>query len=129
MKKLIALVALTVLFASTAAMAYDGITFYGANLSAHDRVSSTGVALTSVPAILQQDRANYYKFNKRDPQDQPDGFFTTVNKRLLFQNATIKIDPSLKKKILNGTVGLVAVWVYDDHTMEVTEGLPAQGAD
>ncbi len=128
MKKLIALVVLMVLFAGTAA-AYDGITFYGTNLSARDRVNSEGVALTTVPAILQQDRANYYKFNKRDPQDQPDGFFTTVGKRQLFQNATIRIDPSLKKKILNGTVGLVSVWVYDDHTMEVTEGLPAQGAD
>jgi len=128
MKKIISLTVLLLLYA-TAAMAYDGITFYGANLSARDRVNSEGVTLTTVPAILQQDRANYYKFNKRDPQDQSDGFFTTVGKRQLFQNATIRIDPSLKKKILNGSVGLVSVWVYDDHTMEVTEGLPAQGAD
>jgi hypothetical protein len=128
MKKFIPLVILFMLIAGTAS-AFDGITYYGAKISAKDRVSSEGVALTTVPAMLQQDRANYYKFKQRDPQDQADNFFTTVEKRLLFQKARIKIDPQLAKKLLNGNVQLVTVWVYDEKNMEVTEGLPAEGAD
>ena len=128
MKKLIPLAIICSLFIGTA-WAYDGITFYGAKISSKDRVNSDGVALTTVAAMLQQDRANYYKFKKRDSEDQSDGFFTTVDKRLLFQKAKIKIDPQLAKKIQNGAVQLVTVYVYDERNMEVTEGLPPAGAE
>jgi hypothetical protein len=60
---------------------YDGITFYRVKISATEQGNSEGVALTTVPEMLQQDRANYDKFKQRDPRDQADGFFTTVGKR------------------------------------------------
>ncbi|MBF0104304.1 MAG: hypothetical protein HQM16_03145 [Deltaproteobacteria bacterium] len=108
---------------------YDGLTLYGAHLSTQDKVNSTGTPLNTVRAILQQDRANYYKFNKRDPQDQPDGFFTTVDKRALFQKMQIRIEPQLEKRILNGSAQMVSVFVYDENSMEVLEGLPNPNAD
>lgn len=74
---------LTILFSLLAgnALTYDGITFYREKISAKDRVNSEGVALTTLPEMLQQDRANYGKFKQLDPRDQGDGFFTTVEKR------------------------------------------------
>jgi hypothetical protein len=128
MKNALLLAALCLLLPASAA-AYDGITFYGANLSAKDRVNSKGVPLKSVRDFLQQDRANYYKFDRRDPEDQQDGYFDTVATRNQFKKVRIRIDPQLERRILDGTVRLVSVWVYTMTELEVTEGLPATGAD
>ena len=67
------------------AAAQDGATLYQARLSEQDHVSSRGVKLTTVAAILRQDRANYHKFNKRDFDDQHDPFFASAGNRGLLE--------------------------------------------
>ncbi|MEM9237026.1 MAG: hypothetical protein AAGB14_09615 [Verrucomicrobiota bacterium] len=104
------------------ASGFDGITEYGAMITAKDRVSSKGVKLGSVPAILAQDRANYHRFKKRDKQDANDGEFTTPEKRLLFSKAKIQITPELKKKMLSGKDVEIWVLVHRDETIDVVEG-------
>lgn len=128
MKRLLPFALLPLLF-FTGASAYDGLTLYGTNLSRRDRVNSSGAPLHVIREILQQDRANYYKFKRRDPEDQPDGFFTSAKSRRLFNTAQIRIDPRLEARILKSDSILVTVWVYDEHHMEVTAGLPPENAD
>jgi len=103
---------------------YSGLTYYGTKIGPNDFYSSKGAKLGSLPAILQQDRANYHKFKKRDAQDQYDDFFTNLKNRQKFSNAHIKIEPSLKRDILNGKLVLVTVYVFDEGSMEVKRGLP-----
>jgi len=50
-------------------------TLYVARLGPQDLVNSRGVALGSVCAVVQQDRANYHRFGKRDPLDETDPIF------------------------------------------------------
>lgn len=54
---------------------------YTARLSEHDHFSSDGVRLTSPAAIIRQDRANYYKFHRADPEDEGDRYFDTAEHR------------------------------------------------
>lgn len=53
----------------------DTIAAYVARLSAQDHISSTGLRLTSAAAIIQQDRANYHRFGKRDAEDEGDPIY------------------------------------------------------
>ena len=54
---------------------------YTARLSEQDHFSSDGVRLTSPAAIIRQDRANYYKFHRADPEDEGDRYFNTAEHR------------------------------------------------
>lgn len=115
------------------AQAYDGITYYGTEISSKDRVSSKGVRLTTLRQILRQDRANYYKFNKRDSNDQSDGFFTSAKNRQIFDTAKITITPeniskSLKQKILGSGSVLITVFILDNNLIDIQEGLPPPNA-
>jgi len=66
---------------------------YYAKISQKDKYSSSGKRLKKVSAILQQDRANYHKFHKRDPEDTSDKYFTTREHRdrikYMLKNSTI----------------------------------------
>ena len=87
-------------------MALGGDILFSAKLSAKDHYNSAGEKLTSVAAIIQQDRANFHKFNQRDPEDQSDGgMFSSAKARaeLGAELAKVKISDSLRKKILHGT--------------------------
>ena len=42
---------------------------YQATFSKKDFVSSKGAKLSGAAAVIQQDRANFYKFNQRDESD------------------------------------------------------------
>lgn len=53
---------------------------YEATFSRNDFFSSSGKKLSGAASIIQQDRANYYKFNKRDGSD-------TASQSRFFQNA------------------------------------------
>jgi hypothetical protein len=48
---------------------------YVARLGAADHFNSNGERLTEAAAIIRQDRANVYVYNKVDPEDQEDIFF------------------------------------------------------
>jgi hypothetical protein len=54
---------------------------YIARLSARDHFSSKGERLQSAAAIIRQDRANYYVYNLRDEEDEPDEFFASKANR------------------------------------------------
>ena len=86
--------------------ARGGDVLFSAKLSAQDHYNSAGEKLTSVAAIIQQDRANFHKFNQRDPEDQSDGgLFSSAKARAELGTAltTVRISDSLRKKILHGT--------------------------
>lgn len=98
-----------------------GDVLFVAKLSAQDRVNSSGEALKSVAAIIQQDRANYHKWNKRDPEDTSDGgLFSSAKARaeLGAELAKVKIPESLRKKILEGSA-IVYVGMRDDNSLVI----------
>ncbi len=128
-RKLGILSGLCLLFFSGAVLAYDGLTFYGAEIGPQDHLNSKGQSLGRLREVLRQDRANYHLFGKRDRRDQADGFFQKAERRGLFDRAQIRVDPRLERDILNGKVTVITVWVYSETSMEVTPGLPAEGAD
>ena len=49
--------------------------------SGRDLVASDGLRLSGVGAILQQDRANYHRFNRRDRGDGYDQMFLSAKSR------------------------------------------------
>ncbi len=54
---------------------------YRTLISSTDMVSSKGVPLTDPAAMIQQDRANYHRYNLRDAVDADDGWFADPAKR------------------------------------------------
>lgn len=98
--------------------AQDYSALYQVRLSERDHYSSSGAKLTSVAAILRQDRANYHKFNKRDAEDQSDRFFSSAGNRGLLEgyyNNIANSSPLSKADsnvIINGTP-LVKVSLVD----------------
>jgi len=114
---------------TTCIYAFDGITFYGAEITDNDRYNSSGERLTSVRDILRQDRSNYYLFHIRDRYDQGDNYFYSKRNREIFDTARISINPRLANKIVgNGTV-LITVFVLTPDQIDVQEGLPTPGVD
>lgn len=59
----------------------DPIATYTARISNSDKYNSNGVRLTSVAAILRQDRANLYVFGKGDREDERDPYFSILRNR------------------------------------------------
>jgi hypothetical protein len=78
---------------------------YVARLGAADHFNSNGERLTGAAAIIRQDRANVYVYNKIDPEDQQDSFFASVDNRdaleTLLQNG--RSSPDAVNDIVNGT--------------------------
>ncbi len=78
---------------------------YQAKLSSKDHYNSRGVPLKKAEDIIAQDRANYHKFKKRDPQDEYDSYFTTLENRLKIKRMLQRggsLTPALREKIVNG---------------------------
>ncbi|HLI66738.1 MAG TPA: hypothetical protein VKU90_10270 [Caulobacteraceae bacterium] len=86
---------------------------YVARLSVQDHYNSNGVRLLTAAGIIRQDRANYYEFGRRDPEDQPDAFFSSLANRALLEQMLLNgtISPSTNNEIVNGTP-LIVVKVY-----------------
>jgi serine/threonine protein kinase len=82
---------------------------YRSRLSEQDHLSSRGERLTAIPDILRQDRANFHRFNQRDPEDQADPFFADVKNRAYFDAMTFR--GGSREAIINGDP-LVEVAVY-----------------
>ena len=114
------LIATALIFGALASglSAQDYSANYVARLSSKDHHNSSGAKLTSVAAILRQDRANYHKYNKRDKEDQTDQFFTIAKNRGMLEkyfNSVYKERPMSqrdKNAILNGNP-LVRVSLVD----------------
>jgi len=86
---------------------------YQARLSHADHFSSKGVRLEGVAEIIRQDRANYYKYEIRDPEDEPDAFFALESNRLKLEQqiANGNLTPAVREEITYGTP-VVEVIVY-----------------
>ena len=86
---------------------------YTARLSARDHFSSRGERLQSAAAIIRQDRANYYVYNLRDEEDEPDAFFANkANRERLEQMLEHgSSQPSAVRRVVNGTP-LIKVLIF-----------------
>lgn len=87
------------------------LTSFRARLSAADHKASDGFPLKAVGMIIQQDRANYHRFAKRDAEDTSDDVFADQQARAKLANAEIAGQPDLLKEVLNGAP-LVDVHVF-----------------
>ena len=87
---------------------------YRARLSATDHRNSKGRPLASASGVIQQDRANFHKFGRRDAEDTDDLTFVNVKKRgwLSKELDRVKFDRTeTGKAIANGTPRVeVIVW-------------------
>ena len=54
---------------------WNQLAMYSAYISPADMHNSKGAALTSLGAALQQDRANFHRFGRRDARDEGDPLF------------------------------------------------------
>ncbi len=88
------------------------IASYVALLSSRDHFNSNGVRLTEPWQIIRQDRANFHRYGIRDPQDEWDSFFASIDNRAAAEQMLMNgyIEPSARNAIVNGEV-LVRVFV------------------
>ena len=88
---------------------------YCARLSEDDHVDSRGEPLSSVGAVVQQDRANYHVRHLRDGEDEPDPIFADGTSRASLQERIDagELSAADKRKILDGTP-LVCVTIEGD---------------
>ena len=108
---------------SLQAHAYDGLDLYDCVISDQDRFNSKGERLTTVRAILAQDRANYHRFKRRDALDSADQTFVSASQRQLWQSARVDVDPALEEKILRGDAVAISVFVFTRDWIQLREGL------
>jgi len=86
---------------------------YSAFLSAQDHYNSKGVRLTQSWQIIRQDRANYHRFKIRDPADEWDSFFSSLQNRAIAEQMLINghIDRNTARYIVNNeTMIEVEIW-------------------
>lgn len=84
---------------------------YTTFIGGQDLYNSNGQRLTEAWQVLRQDRANYHRFNRRDPGDAGDGWFADGNARAALEQALMRggIDPASRSLILQGNC-----WVQVD---------------
>jgi len=99
-------------FTSGANKANANVLSYCTIISDLDRYNTNGSRLLTAGDIIQQDRANYYKFKRRDLGDKGIGYFSTYNRRVFLNQMVQKADlnPSVRSAILYG--GNVPICVY-----------------
>jgi len=87
---------------------------YYARLSKADHFNSNKKKLTSVAAIIKQDRANFHEFGKQDKEDTNDVYFSTFPDREKLEGMLKegnKISEKARKVIINGRP-LIKVEIY-----------------
>ena len=92
---------------------------YIAEIGPDDLYNSNGDRLDGFRAVLRQDRANVHAFGQADPADTQDGFFTTPERRALFETMNVVTwcyEPieDLAERIETGTVaGFLEITVFE----------------
>lgn len=77
------LAAIAAVTIGTSAQAQDTMVEYFTILTPTDAFNSRGQPLDDICAIVQQDRANWHRFNKRDQADSADWFFDSPERRAM----------------------------------------------
>ena len=112
-----ALLAAAFVLLQTQGFADDLRESYIARLSARDHFSSRGERLQSAAAIIRQDRANYYVYNIRDEEDQPDEFFASKANRerleQMLEHGSSKA--GAVRQVVNGTP-LIKVLIFRNNS-------------
>lgn len=90
----------------------DFLGSYNAVISRQDVFASDGLRLSSVGAILQQDRANLHRFRRGDRGDGYDDMFLSAESRALIPRWRIEASPGLRAAILRGRAW-INVRVYE----------------
>ena len=90
----------------------DFLGAYNTVISGRDLFASDGLRLTGVGAILQQDRANYHRFNRRDRGDGYEELFMSAESRALIPRWLHEVSPGARAAILRGRAW-INVRVYE----------------
>lgn len=109
--------------ATGAARADEIVGSYAAFIGEDDLYNSSGVRLTEPWQVLRQDRANYWKFGIRQPGDEADPFFSSVENRAAMEQMVMdgRIDPRAARMILQGGATVyVTIWGRDGTGRSVT---------
>ena len=133
-RMILAAMALTV--ASTGPMqAQQLLESYTAMLSWTDHYNSNGQRLTEPWQIIRQDRANYHRYGRADPQDEWDSFFDDFTNRARAEQmlANGYMSPQARDAIVNGAALVrVELWGHGSSAssirVDVAGGGSMQGA-
>jgi hypothetical protein len=106
---------LTALMAGTTIAEADTLLgTYVARISENDHQASDGYQLDSAAQMVRQDRANWHRFGRGDPEDEDDPFFNTTAARARFEKLLLQagaMSKATQKAIRNGEP-VVEVQVY-----------------
>lgn len=104
MRYLKSLLAAGLIALSTPVSAQDLIGAYTAFISNNDLYNSRGARLTQPWQVLRQDRANYHRFGIRQPGDEWDPFFGSMENRAAMERMIMNgsIDPVARQNLLQG---------------------------
>lgn len=104
--------AMAVLPGAAQACRGDFLGAYNTTISQRDLFASDGLRLSGVGAILQQDRANFHRFNRRDRGDGYDDIFVSADSRALIPRWLHEVSPGARAAILRGRA-YINVRVYE----------------
>lgn len=104
MRYLKSLLAAGLVALSAPAAAQELIGGYAAFISNNDLYNSRGARLTQPWQVLRQDRANYHRYNIRQPGDEWDPFFGNIDNRAAMERMIMNgsMDPVARQNILQG---------------------------
>lgn len=106
-----------IFYTSMPAAAQDLIGSYTAFIGPADHTNSQGVLLTDFGAILQQDRANYHRFGRRDGLDMSDPIFANPDYRARIPNIWMVLPGSayVVDNVLAGQPQLLSIQIYGSY--------------
>ena len=113
MKRLYFFAAVFAMFQAAPAFADELVESYTARLGHADHFNSYGERLTSVAAIIRQDRANYHVFGRYDREDERDSFFASKRNRAILESMLQngRISRAALNEIVNGEpLVKVSIW-------------------
>ncbi|MBR5347255.1 MAG: hypothetical protein IK129_06430 [Deltaproteobacteria bacterium] len=121
-KNIVVFVLLLTGLSVTSALADRYLCTYTARISEWDKLNSQGQSLvsgynlSSVAAVIRQDRANFHKFNRQDLEDTDDCAFASPQARQRLENflRNGSVSQEALRRIADGTP-LIDVDVYDNH--------------
>lgn len=105
--RMLVLTVITVWLAAVGpAAAQDYIGSYSAWIGWQDLYNSRGQRLTEPWQVIRQDRANFHRFNRRDPGDGGDPWFANAAMRGQLEQAIMAagMAPWVRQMVLNGGV-------------------------